>query len=165
MKKALSLLLALVLCLSLCACEKSNSNHIVLTKDNIETYFNIRAGVSEIYGLAEDYEVYASLEGVSDNFNYENISVTFKIRRNARCFKSTPDSSLPPAQWTQWDHEIPYEAELTVTTNIAGEGQTAYKFMEKEITCSEHNQSAEFQRNTLSSWEIIAVSGYLVSVG
>ena len=123
------------------------------------------AGVSEIYGFAEDYEVFASLEGVSENFNYENISVTFKISRNARCFKVIPSSSLPPAQWTQWDHEIPYEAELTVTTNIAGTGKTTYKFMEKEIACSEHNQSAEFKDDLRSSWEITAISGYLVPTG
>ena len=147
MKKALSLILALVLCLGLCAC--GNSNKIALTQDNIETYFDIEAYMTRIYGYDEDFEVVAKLEGVSENYNYENVSVTFKICRTAMCGNA---------------HEVPYEKEITVTTNIAGDGKTLEHFNESDI-CNVTNHSTDFTLEAKSTWEIVSISGYIVPAG
>jgi len=166
MKKAISLILALVLCLGLCACGENNTNRIVLTKDNIETYFELNASLydSGNYGMGNEpneFHAWAKAEAVSTNFNYEDIKITFRVTRNARCCKFNIGSDIPASQMVVYDHEIPCNAEITVTTNIAGNGEERIPL---DYTCQEHNQIPYFLRDSNSSWEIVSVSGYVVPV-
>lgn len=151
MKKALSLLLALVLCLSLCACD-ADSKKIPLTKDNLETYFKVTAYIEEAIGYyaEKDFNAVAKLEAVSGNFNYENVSVTFKITKTGK-----GDFNL----------DVPCEAEVTVTTNIVGEGFTSVPLWADEMAVGGHANSLSFLNGSKSTWEIVSISGYVVPVG
>lgn len=166
MKKALSLILALVLCLSLCACGGNNSNRIVLTKDNIETYFKLNAGLYDNgnYGMGNEpneFHAWAKVEAVSTNFNYEDIKITFRVKRNARCCKFNLGPDIPASQSVLYDHEIPCDAEITITTNIAGNGEEKIPL---DYICQEHSQTPYFLRDSDISWEIVSVSGYVVPI-
>lgn len=167
MKKALSLILALVLCLSLCACGgggSDDSGKIALTKENVETYFKLSAGIGDnnMNGLGDkpnELYAWANAEAVSTNFNYEEIKITFRVTRNARCCKFNIGPDIPASQSVVYDHEIPCEAEITVTTDIAGKGKEK---MTLDIICQEHNQIPYFLRDSAVSWEIVGVSGNIV---
>ena len=97
MKKALSLLLALMLCLSLCACGEG-SKDIELTLDNYKDYLEVRTYASHgddvdpkkvsFYDLngkrcgagraGTYFTLGASVEGVSPNFMYSDIVIEVK---------------------------------------------------------------------------------------
>lgn len=98
MKKALSLILALVLCLSLCACGETKSNEIELTLDNYADYLRIRVYVNGGRDLPADnvsfydmngklcsasevssyFTIGCNVEGVSSNFTYSDIVIEVK---------------------------------------------------------------------------------------
>lgn len=87
MKKYIALILALVMCLSLCACGKK----IELTADNASTYLDIYAGASKDHGnadvthfgdlgwLSNKYRIQFNVKGVSSNFNYNDVGIKAKI--------------------------------------------------------------------------------------
>lgn len=136
MKKALSLILALVLCLSLCACgEDKKSNEIELTLDNYNQYLNIdvdfvdgniiklgkwiivdEAGYDGVDAYIDEamtsFGCYAEVEGVSQNFNYNDVKVTIEVSGK---YKARNRNDLYKVQSIE-----SFSLTINSSTNIAG---------------------------------------------
>lgn len=103
MKRTISLILVLVMCLSLCACGgegATKSNEIDLTLDNYTNYMKIRGSVgsadfieidsiwfgrySQSYKLCHTYfatslSSWISTDDIASNYNYNNVKITIKF--------------------------------------------------------------------------------------
>ena len=136
MKKTLSLLLALVLCLSLCACgSEGKSNGTELTLDNYSNYLTVDARLGDLgdgvyvgtanfgtgvsfsggrtYYLYKGFNCWVGVKGVSTNFNYNNVSVTVRF---------TGKYKTADRETYNWTVGGDINKEVTVNCNIAGEG-------------------------------------------
>lgn len=91
MKKLLVIFMAAVLCLSLCACNSGNNTNsaettelndgrIELTLDNYEQYLDVDGWAAVNFDDDNILDVSGSVKGVSDNFNYYDVTVTLTIR-------------------------------------------------------------------------------------
>jgi hypothetical protein len=164
MKKALSLLLALVLCLSLCACgSKENSNGTELTLDNYSNYLTVSARLGDsgdvyvgtanmghgvkfsggwTYYLYKELFCAVDIKGVSTNFNYNNISVTVRFTGKYQ----TADKGT-----YNWTFGGDIDKEVTVNCNIAGEGYVS------EIVLTDKRYVMSDMTDV--KWEVVAISG------
>lgn len=170
MKKALSLILALVLCLSLCACDNSdaNSDEVKLTLENYSKYLSIKAKVGNpdifdggvklmhdvpIEGGARSFvytyfNITLGVEGVSTNFNYNDLSITVRF---SGTYKTYDDAAR------EWDSGNKLDAELTAKCNIAGEGSASTKFYP--------DGGYVLQEKANVGWEVVAISGTVTPAG
>ena len=128
MKKIISLLLALVLCLGLCACS-SSSNEIELTPDNASKYLNIYVSIvkdhskevehdSEIGWLGNCWDVQCVTKGASSNFNYNDIYIKAKITITYTRYK---DAGYIYNHFDEYDTQT-VTRYVEITPDIAGNG-------------------------------------------
>lgn len=184
MKKTFALILALVMCLSLCACggnvgsnantttennantTNGNPDEIALTLDNYSKYLSVKAYMSDPAsmdglfvgavnnGQGINYDGGSSLyvfnhftssvqvEGVSTNFNYNDISVTVRFTGTYK----TVDINT-----NKWSSGNEIDSEITVECNIAGEGSVWEKFS--------GNGGYMLRKMAEVEWEVVAISG------
>lgn len=172
MKKALSLILALVMCLSLCACDgnagsNGNPDEIALTLENYSKYLSVEAKMYEPsifdgglnvqavnngngipYDGGSTFYVYKyfltslQVKGVSPNFNYNDVSITIRFKGTYK----TVDIST-----SEWDAGNEINSELTVDCNIAGEGSASGEFS--------GNGGYMLRKMADVEWEVVAISG------
>ncbi len=141
MEKALSLILALILCLGLCACNSNQKpQEIELTKDNVKRYLDVRAIVytdttyeyltknfckiddgawsktfySGFYGKAATHAVHS-------DYKYKDVYVTVKISGS-----TTAVGKGLAYQGLDSDNKktVEYELEVCIAPNISGEGES-----------------------------------------
>ena len=156
MKKALSLLLALVLCLSLCACGTgTKADEITLTTENYKDYLTVTPhcgpyGTETIVGgkrYCPGVWTEVNVEGVSDNFNYNDVSIVVKIYVT---FEKTIDSDY------NYLGSKTMEFEITIDTNIAGDGVSEHGL---------HTLDYYMRDQSITKWEIVSISGTLTPAG
>jgi len=178
MKKALSLLLALVLCLSLCACgteEENESKGIVLTPENFDTYVRTEKRFTRD-NYAKDVYLYLATTGASTNYDYNNVSVTYKVSQNWTCSGTIMDDSSPASEWETWSHDELLEFTITVKTDISGYGEASENYSIDVVRCSELHKDGYSSDGWESdnykypdmrdfTWEIVSVTGTLTPVG
>lgn len=166
MKRALSLILALVLCLPLCAC--NNTGEIELTLENYSKYLTIKANVGEpsIFdgGLRLMYDVPVEggtrsfvyeyfilnldVKGVSTNFNYNDISITVRFSGTYQTYTLANG---------KWNFGNKLDTELTTDCNIAGIGSISTEFYPEDGYVLKERADIE--------WEVVAISGTITPVG
>ena len=164
MKKAISLLLALVLCLSLCACSKENaesskSNEVILTLDNYKTYLNLdihsfAPGDSDAYGFPgaphcrSEYTGAISCTGASTNYDYNNIEITVKFTGTADVYENSKKI------------EYTIDKTETISCDIGGKGGSFVElFVGKLATRMIDEDSVK------CSWEVVSISGSVSRIG
>ena len=137
MKKTLSLILALVLCLSLCAC--GGDNGVKLTLENYESYLKVIGYVTEnrdgqishghpgiwMGKYSGAYKLYESLfqtqlrgtitvENLAPNYSYEGVEITVKFVAMPNVLSKDADNNNPSV------HVATYEFEGTFKLAIGG---------------------------------------------
>lgn len=161
MKKTLSLLLTLVLLLGIAtnmtACEKKTE----LTAANVEDYINFKVWewYESIYGgagpLQKDIVLSfrASAEGVSSNFNYNEVYVKLRIYGSCALAEFDTDTFMGREE---------FEAYIHLYLNISG---STNEFAEVQYVVNTYygRTLGEAQRITSCyyDYEIVEVSGYL----
>ena len=91
MKKAISIIVMLIICLNMCACAGiAKSNEIELTLDNYQQYLKFinchcdkrtqTVSVGHYGNIARPYALFGRfvVEGTSTNFNYNNVKITIQ---------------------------------------------------------------------------------------
>ena len=167
MKRAISLILAIMMCLSLCACG-GKSDNIKLTLDNYSTYLSVDAkmyngsifedavnvqavnngrgipykGGSTTFYVYEKLSTFLEVKGASTNFNYNDVSITVRF---------TGTYQTVDINTCQWDNGNEINTELTVQCNIAGEGNAFGKFS--------GNGGYMYDERADVKWEVVAISG------
>lgn len=121
MKKRIFGLFLVVVILVTCSCNSNNSvedfekeeddNSIELTLDNYADYLDVEYTCNERNSDEIRYTV--NVTGVSTNFNYNDVELTVKIEGGY---------SLYDNREQRIQTGVPHECELTVSTNIAGDG-------------------------------------------
>lgn len=141
MKKAVSFILAIILCLSMCACS-AKSNEIELTLDNYDDYLKINIALNHpndvkpkckkfigangsIYtdGSFSSYlALDVRVEGVSSNFLYSDIVIV--VRANGKHLVCDTSSGLNgfSAYDTNW-HAVTFTHTVKCNLDIAGSGK------------------------------------------
>lgn len=138
MKRAISLILALVLCLGLCACGDKN---IELTIDNYDDYLTISANVfSAEYtsvpnghrfylrderfiipqGVTDTFTVVVEIEGVSPNFQYSDITLDVSI--NGHYYSCAKSESMKYGTIVD-KHAFAQNFSIKCDINVAGDGK------------------------------------------
>ena len=194
MKKAITILLALGMVLSLAACgtakenaasdeknpsieaQTSESNEILLTLENCYKYLNIGAaarcdsdifdgkalGVQMLNGgkgietkngyhtfyVYKYINLFATVSGVSQNYNYNDISVTIKIQGTYRTYD---DSKVNSGVYGFSGTET-FEKEIEIECNVAGSGSFK-EAMELSDGLYTHDDVIQFEV------EVIKISG------
>lgn len=177
MKKVLALVLALVLVLSLVACGGnessknesskteethnegmvSNNNEIELTLDNYSKYLKVGMG-AHAEGLSTSNEHYtgypfieftAAVSGISQNFNYNDIIVTGKVKGSYESFRFYRDELY-------LDASVPFEKEIVVECDINGNG--TYSSPDSEEIHMEPNRYID-DEHIKQEFEVTAISG------
>ena len=182
MKKAISILLVFVMCLTMCACAgETKSNEIELTLDNYDDYLKISAytvlphdskpdnaryfdAMDGVGCAVTDYSSYMSLgvsvKGLSTNFLYSDI--TLEVRATGKfiavdknnVYNSTHTSVYFNETFSQY-----IECKLDVSGN--GNGQSTGKFSvpgDLVIPYMSFHPSTDF------SYEIVKISGTVTPV-
>ena len=96
MKKALSLILALVMCLSLCACgeEEKEPTTTLLSTDNVKDYLSFQATVTECEVNEEEGFLYNDYDGTAKvrlsvvnqgDAKFESVRLTLKLSTKVSC--------------------------------------------------------------------------------
>ncbi len=160
MKKALSLLLALVMCLSLAAC---GDNETELTLENYTNYLNISAiplftgkdwlmkpsGSPNSITCNSKAEYQMTATGASSNYDYNNVVVTVKVTAIYNTFSGFEKTE-----------NVEVSKELTITCDIGGSGTGQVVIFEGR------EQSYQIEKNSLDvSWEVVSVSGTVARIG
>lgn len=149
MKKAVSLILALVLCLGLCACtaepKETEPAGVELTLDNYDDYLeiNVEDDYHQIEGNRRGLSFIADVTGVSSNYNYDNVTVKVRIHGSYQYVNLVGAVHY-------WTNE--YNLTIEIDTNIAGNGQKESTQCRAPSGCGIAGY-ADFQ------YEIIEVSG------
>ncbi len=173
MKRTLALFLALLMALSLCAC---GGDEIELTLDNYKTYLDVHC--SNQLGGAADYgemvagrhvgeSVYTAIDsflvvdGKSDNYNYNDVSVTVKFTGQYVPFSVEVNEQLNKGEVTMEDycasHLEPVDITLTANADIIGHGSNGHTIQLPSDLWT-YSSSADL------TYEIIDVSGTLTPV-
>ena len=174
MKKVLALMLALVLVLSLAACGGgSNSNEIEITMDNYSKYLKIGGsigcnerldnalGVGSLNGgmgiatpSGSTFYVYdsiyysASVSGLSENFNYNDIKVTVKLTGSCKTYEDKKSGGVYAFTGSQSFEKDDIEIECDIT----GNGRF---YEEEELSGGAYTHSEMVESN----FEIVSISG------
>lgn len=168
MKKSIAIIMALAMCISLCACGGGKDN-IKLTLDNYSTYLSVDARMyngslfedavnvqhlNNGHGIpynergSSTFYVYEKLitslevKGVSTNFNYNDVSITVRF---------TGTYQTVDIDTGEWDSGNEISTELTAKCNIAGEGSAFDKFS--------GNGGYMYDERADVKWEVVAISG------
>ena len=126
MKKALSLILALVMCLSLCAC--GGSSKVTLDLNNYQQYISVSPTNSEITkgvtvgqypNISRNTALRLSVvaEGVSTNFNYNDVIIKVRFYSSYGTTDLVSYSKAADAGTKQ-----NFDIVLELSPNIAGSG-------------------------------------------
>ena len=161
MKKVISMLLALVMCLSLCACGKSND--VELTLENYSTYLNVS---SILLFTGEDWllkpadsansiscnsqaETKITVTGASTNYDYNNVVITFKVTATYNTFSGFEKTE-----------DVVSTEELTVSCDIGGGGTG------RVVVFKGRDKSYQIEENTAKiEWEVVSISGTVTRIG
>ena len=175
MKKVLALVMALIRVLSLVACGGSesnesskkeetpnegmvsNSNEIELTLDNYSKYLEVGMGANaegdstsnEYYRGYPHIEFAAKVEGISQNFNYNDIKVTGKVKGSYESFSFYGEELKIYAS-------VPFEKEIVVECDINGNGY--YSSPDSEQIEMEPNRYID-NEHIEQDFEVTAISG------
>lgn len=179
MKKAISILLVLVMCLSMCACGETETNEIKLTLDNYDDYLNISAGVHGVeevetdkdYWLGAYYQGYkyvhdkfytaycgsVSTKVVAPNYNFHD--VTLKIRFTGKVL-AVMENSDPKSPTTMY-HNIGFEDtfELNVGGTVKNKEALIIDLPENTLILSQWSDEYNGKYNIQITWEIVEISG------
>ena len=170
MKKTHALLLVLVMVLSLCACGAKKETQ--LTLDNYKDYLTIEAvgttstsyddsvDVPGLYLNNGDYCIggakftklayYASVEGASSNFNYNNVVIKIRVFGTYEGLKNA--KGFPFVDY-QDAGSFPFDHIFEVRTNIAGIGESTWEYEEiPDNMCTESSLVND-------EYEIVEISG------
>jgi hypothetical protein len=167
MKKPLSLILAFVLCLSMCACgtsEEKESNEIKLTAENLGTYIRVEKQYIQpdtlSYLSATELTLGVEINGASSNYNYNNVSITYKVSDTWECtgIVLNEGACIPCGRQQHTEFTI------TVKTDISGYGVARDTYPASAFACDEHKDVINGLGSEYS-WEIISVTGTLTPVG
>jgi len=146
MKKVLAMLLTFAMCLGMCACggAQKDDDSIELTIGNYNDYLDINMTIANYVDPEDPYAYYYptdiknshgdivgygytevkfgfEVEGVSSNYNYNDVVITGRFNGDYEGFSFW---------WDENDDYIsidePFEFDITVKTNIAGNGDNFY---------------------------------------
>lgn len=155
MKKAVSLILALVMCLSLSAC---GNKGVELTLENYSTYLNLDIGSFapadvEMWnfpgapGCREKYLGFVNCKGASTNYDYNNIQITVRFFGTGDIFVNSEKESYE------------FDETVTITCDISGKGSKSVDlFAGKCATRMINGDSVN------CTWEILSISGTVTRV-
>jgi len=148
MKKALSLILALVLCLSLCACGTAGSEFnnqtetttvapqtVVLTTDNFYQYFDVEYSID----VTESDDVWrnGSLQGFIATAT-ATVKIIPKFSGTWSDFKAEISWHVSDYVWGFWAGVSPYNSQCTIEQPDEEDGERV-----ETIVCSENYKSGE----------------------
>ena len=141
MKKAVSIILALVMCLSMCACAGgTKTKEIELTLDNYDDYLKIWPYISLPHDIARsntryfdamdgtgcivmDYSSYicigVSVKGISDNFSYSDI--TLEVKATGRYIAVDQNQAYNSCHTTVYQNQT-FSQYIECKLDIAGDG-------------------------------------------
>lgn len=173
MKKKLSILLILAMVISLGGC---NSGATKLTLDNYAKFLDVEVWCpfeneyqvqSSLMGQTQIIDYYTSVcgtiktKGLSQNFNYENITITVKITGETPCIKRSRVANQLDIKRSDIEYE---EFEITVVltdTDITGEGigEKEYDLPSDKMTKNFEERSYFFDAQKSYTYEIIEISG------
>ena len=159
MKKTLSLIMALVMCLSLSACGGKSKE---LTVDNYSDYLNISVkplftgkdwlikptGSPNSISCNSQAESSIDIKSASSNYDYENVVITIRVTATYNTyekFEKTPN--------------VAFADEIALSCDIGGNGTgnlVVFKGIEKTYQIEEN--SLEY------NWEVVAVQGTAIRV-
>ena len=160
MKKALSLILALVMCLSLCAC---GGNKTELTLENCATYLKIGtttlftgkdwlmkpSGASNSIQCNSKAECKVSVSVASPNYDFINTVITIKVSGTYDTFRGFEKAE-----------DVAFSEEITITCDIGGSGTgnvVVFEGIDTEYQIIENSLEYEY--------EVISISGTAARVG
>ena len=178
MKKALSLILALVLCLGLCACaaepKETEPAGVELTLDNYTNYLNIDASwyrsiqdehqyTTQFHEVVGEYAtkdfvraMCAKVEvtGASTNFNYNSIKIVGEYQVSGLAWMAINNSISKDVQG--FEVVIPIEIML----NIAGDGSAYAEFvLPDNLVITSHGSLYDTDEEINDEFKIIEISG------
>ena len=164
-KRVLGCIMIAVMIVTMCSC--GNNNEIELTLDNYSDYLDVSVswyGTGEKYFLNNGLKITSNYEalvmvdsvgmsvevsGVSTNFNYNDVTITLKIKGNYNCYDFL---NIDGPEYT-----YDYESILTVDTNISGSGSNS-----DFIELSDHLVTHDYLIS--GEYEIIEISGTVTPV-
>lgn len=181
MKKALSLLLALVLCLSLCACggntgsnenttnedtTNGNPDEIALTLDNYSKYLSVTAfmhdpasteglfvgAVNNGTGISYDGgSTFYVYNHFSSNVKVEGVSTNYNYNDVSLTIRFTGTYKTVDINTNKWNGGNEINSEATVECNIAGEGSVWEDFS--------GNGGYMLRKMADVEWEVVEICG------
>ncbi len=152
MKKTLSLVLVALILLSICGCS-SNTNtntptekddRIQLTLDNYKRYLKVTSSITSS-PAQDDIKFTCNSKGTTNNFNYYDIEITFKVSAKYFSLRYYGSGNYGPKEYYTVDEEITINE-----IDITGSG-----WLSHTISPS-HRQNIEYE-----TIEIIAITGYV----
>ena len=167
MKKVLLILLALTMCVSMCACGSDDSTNnkntngansvskndesITLTLDNYEQYLNI----VNVFCDTEDQRIYATIniKARSTNFNYNNVKVEINFKGSYKASLTEYDAQLGGVKILD-SYTDNYNCNHTVTLDIAGN-----YFNEYDIVTLKQDYTSQSKDITDFDYTIVGISG------
>ena len=178
MKKAISIFLVLILCLSMCAC---GGNGTKLTLDNYDDYLNISAyvyGTQEVetdndYWLGATYkggklvenDFYSGYAGglstkvVAPNYNFHNVPVTIRFTGKVLIVMENSDPDNPTTMYHNIDFEDTFELNVggTVKDNKATIIDLPQNMLILDFGIPDGNYNYKY--DIQDNWEIVEISG------
>lgn len=159
MKKFVALLLAMVICLSLCACG-GKSNEIELTLENYATYLNIsyrynsegnakilNFGDGKLISCTSMESCNMTVSGASPNYDYNNVVITLKVSATYDTYEGFDKTA-----------GVTSTEEVTISCDIGGNGNQSFIIFD-DPSCVIDTQSIKID------WEVVAISGIAVRIG
>lgn len=164
MKKKMAILLSLILIVVCCACGNKKTK---LTLDNYSKYLSVSAGVyppgfdtndsarfpggvpltdgSLTFYLYRHLNTYARVDGLSTNFNYNDVVVTVRVDETFRTYDTKKK---------EWSSDKPISEKYTVACDIAGNGKIVGNISEAGGSIANmHEDMATYE------WEVVDISG------
>ena len=183
MKKAISILLVLVMCFGLCACSETESDGIKLTLDNYDDYLEFYAGVhgtqkketdkdywlgaySSGYKFVHDdfYTAYygsVGTEVVAPNFNFYNVTVKVRFTGKVLTILENSDHMSPTTVYHDIDFEDTFE--LNVGGTVKHKNAKIVNLPTNMLILSQLSDKYNGKYNIDINWEIVEISGTVKS--
>lgn len=153
MKKRILGLFLVIVVLATCSCNSNNEvedfekeeddNSIELTLDNYGDYLDIEYTCNECNSGDIRYTV--DVTGASTNFNYNDVELTVKIEGGYSLYDNREQII---------QRGVPHECELTVSTNIAGNGSAT-----NTVEYFDPVMEQQYLEVGKTEFEVISVSG------